>query len=115
MFRCFILKQFLFGFFTFRGSGLPQAYNKWSPVYPTLVRHWQASKGLNKSIIILGNLELPVLYQSMLSVVIRILIILRAHNHPVALWEADLSLLKEYEGSLGYAEGSPLTLLNHFI
>ena len=51
----------------------------------------------------------------MLSVVTRILIILRARNYPVPLWEGDLSLLKAYEGSLGYAEGSPLTLLNHFI
>ena len=33
----------------------------------------------------------------------------------MALWEGDLSLLKVYEGPLGYTEGSPLTLRNHFI
>ena len=45
----------------------------------------------------------------------RILIILRAQNHPVALWESDLSYSKVYEGPLSYTEGSPLTLRNHFI
>ena len=30
-------------------------------VYPTLVRHRQTSKGLNESMIILSNLELPAL------------------------------------------------------
>ena len=33
----------------------------------------------------------------------------------VALWEGDLSLSKVYEGPMGYAEGSPLTLCSHFI
>ena len=47
--------------------------------------------------------------------VARILIILHARNRPVAFWEGDLSLLKVYEGPLGYAEGSPLTLHSHFI
>ena len=42
----------------------------------------------------------------------RILIILRARNRPVALWEGDLSHSKVYEGPLSYAEGSPLTLCN---
>ena len=50
-------------------------------------------------------------YQS----VSRISNILRARNRPVALWEGDLSLSKVYEGPLGYAEGSLLTLRNHFI
>ena len=50
-------------------------------------------------------------YQS----VARILIILHAQNRPVALWEGDLSLSKVYEEPLGYAEGSLLTLRNHFI
>ena len=47
--------------------------------------------------------------------VVRILIILRARNRPVALWEGDLSLSKVYKGTLGYAEGSSLNLCNHFI
>ena len=47
--------------------------------------------------------------------VVRISIILRAQNHPVALWEGDLSLSKVYKGTLGYAEGSSLNLCNHFI
>ena len=42
-------------------------------------------------------------------------IILCAQNCPMALWEGDLSDSKVYEGSLSYAEGSPLTLHNHFI
>ena len=33
----------------------------------------------------------------------------------VALWEGDLSCLKVYEGTMGYAEGNPMTLHNHFI
>ena len=33
----------------------------------------------------------------------------------VTLWEDDLSHLKVYQEPLGYAEGSPLTLHNHFI
>ena len=45
----------------------------------------------------------------------RISIILHTQNRPVALWEGDLSLSKVYEGPLGYVEGSPLTLSNHFI
>ena len=45
----------------------------------------------------------------------RILIILCTQNCPVALWEGDLSLSKVYEGPLGYVEGRPLTLRNHFI
>ena len=45
----------------------------------------------------------------------RISIILRTKNGPVPLWEGDLSLLKVYEEPLGYAEGIPLTLCNHFI
>ena len=36
----------------------PLVYNRWSPVYPLLVRHWQMSKGLNKSMIMLSDLEL---------------------------------------------------------
>ena len=44
----------------------------------------------------------------------RISIILCARNHPVALWDGDLSHSKIYEGPLSYAEGSPLTLHNHF-
>ena len=31
------------------------------------------------------------------------------------LWESDLSLSKVYKKPQGYAEGSPLTLRNHFI
>ena len=79
------------------------------------------SKHLNKSVlIILSDLELRALpyiritnhyYQS----IARILIILCTQNHPVAFWEGDISLSKVYEGSLGCAEGSPLTLRNHFI
>ena len=45
--------------------------------------------------------------------VARISIILRARNHPVALWEGDLSHSKVYERPLSYVEGSPLTLHNH--
>ena len=45
----------------------------------------------------------------------RISIILRTKDGPVPLWEGDLSLLKVYEGPLGYAEGIPLTLCNRFI
>ena len=45
----------------------------------------------------------------------RISIILHARNCPVAFWEGDFSLSKVYEGPLGYVEGSPLTLRNHFI
>ena len=44
----------------------------------------------------------------------RISIILRAQNHPVVLWEGDLPHSKVYEVPLSYAEGSPLTLRNHF-
>ena len=50
-------------------------------------------------------------YQS----VARILIIIHTQNHPVALWKDDLSLSKVHKGPLSYAEGSPLTLRNHFI
>ena len=50
-------------------------------------------------------------YQS----IARISIILHAQNCLVALWEGDMSLSKVYEGLLGYVEGSPLTLCNHFI
>ena len=46
---------------------------------------------------------------------VRISIILHARNRLVALWEGDLSLSKVYEGPLYYAEGSTLTLGNHFI
>ena len=42
-------------------------------------------------------------------------IILRAQNHPMALWQGDLSQSKVYEGPLSYVEGNPLTLCNHFI
>ena len=47
--------------------------------------------------------------------VVRISITLCTQNSPVALWVGDLSLSKVYDGSLGYAEGSPFTLYNHFI
>ena len=50
-------------------------------------------------------------YQS----VVRISIILCAQNHLVALWEDDLSLSKVYKGTPIHAEGSSLTLCNHFI
>ena len=36
-------------------------YNKRSPVYPALARHWQTLKGVNKSMIILSALKLPAL------------------------------------------------------
>ena len=36
-------------------------YNKRSPVYPALARHWQTLKGVNKSMIILSELKLPAL------------------------------------------------------
>ena len=36
-------------------------------------------------------------------------------NHPGALWLVNLLLLIVYEEPLGYAEGSPLTLHDHFI
>ena len=77
-------------------------------------------KHLNEGVLILSNLKLPALpyvapitatYQS----VARISITLRAQNRLVALWEGDLSLSKVYKGPLYYAEGSPLTLRNHFI
>ena len=103
--------------------GLP--VYKWSPVYLTLVRrrmilHWQTtwSKRLNEGMLIkrFGVACFAIrsnnhCYQS----VPRISIILRAQNRPVALWEGDLSHCKVYEGRLSYAEGSPLTLRNHFI
>ena len=50
-------------------------------------------------------------YQS----VARISIILHVRNCLLAMWEGDLSLLKVYEVPLGYAEGGPLTLHNHYI
>ena len=50
-------------------------------------------------------------YQS----IARISIILCTQNCLVTLWEGDLSLSKVCEGPLGYAEGSPLTLRNHFV
>ena len=40
--------------------GLP-VYNQLSSFYPALARHWQASKGLNKNMTILSDLELPAL------------------------------------------------------
>ena len=75
-------------------------------------------KGLNKGVLILSDLELPALpcispitaisgYQNINCI--------RCRNRPVALWEGDLSCAKVYEGPLGYAEGSLLTLCNHFI
>ena len=48
-------------------------------------------------------------------VVARVLIQLHAQYCLMALWEGDLSCLKVYKRSLSYAEGSPLTLRNHFI
>ena len=76
------------------------------------------SKGLNECVLILSDLDLPAMpyvspitaisgYQNINYITLR--------NHPVALWEDDLSTSKVYEGSLGYAEGSHLTLRNHFI
>ena len=50
--HCFISVSLCFG---------PPVYNKWSLVYPTLVKHWQTSKGINESMIILSDLELPAL------------------------------------------------------
>ena len=39
-----------------------------------------------------------------------------AQNPPVLLWESDLLHLKVYKGcTTVYAEGSPLTLCNHYI
>ena len=90
-------------------------YNKRSPVYPALARHQQTLKGVNKSIIILSCLLYHTQHQSLLSVVARISIMLYTRNQPVALWESNLSLLKVYEGPLGYVEESSLTLCNHFI
>ena len=76
-------------------------------------------KRLNNGLLILSDLELLALpyvapihcYQ----LVVRISIILRARNRPVALWEGNLSLSKVYKGTLGYAEGSSLNLCSHFI
>ena len=80
------------------------------------------SKGLNKSIIILGDLELPALpYVAPITAIsgCQNIDYIKHTNHSVALWEGDLSLFKVYEGPLGYvegplgyAEGSPLTLCN---
>ena len=98
--------------------------DKWSLIYPTLVRrifHCKTarSKHLNEGMLILSNLELPGLLCvapiTAISRLPKISIILRAWNHLMALWEGDSPLWKVYEGPLGYAEGSPLTLYNHFI
>ena len=72
-------------------------------------------KGLNESVLILSNLELPALPYVASITAISGMIIFHSRNHPVALWEGDLSLLNVHEGPLGYVEGSPLILHNHFI
>ena len=90
---------------------------KWPAVYPALARKIldTRSKGLNEGVL---NLELPALpYVSPITAisVYQSINYIRCRNCPVALWDGDLSLLKVYEGPLGYAEGCPLTLRNHFI
>ena len=91
----------------------------WSPISALArILHWQTawSKRLNKSVLWFGVSCSAMrgtnhCYQSFA----KISIILCAQNHPVALWEGDLSFSKVCEGPLGYAEESPLTLCNHFI
>ena len=76
------------------------------------------SKDLNKGVLILCDLELPALpFISPITAIsgYQNINCIRCRNRPVALWEGDLSLSKVYEGPLGCAEGSPLTLHNHFI
>ena len=93
------------------------------------------SKCLNKGMLILSNLELPALpYVSAItaisqlpeyrlyyvqklsgSLVWRVRVRSFPANPEVALCGGDLSLSKAYEGPLSYAEGSSLTLRNHFI
>ena len=70
--------------------------------------------------LILSDLELPALpYVAPITAISRLpeyrLYVLCAQNHPLALWEGDLLLLKVCKGPLGCTEGSPLTLRNHFI
>ena len=67
--------------------------------------------------LILSNLELPALLYVPITAIngCQNINYITCRNHPVALWEDVLSLLKIYEGPLGYAEGNPLTLRNHFI
>ena len=98
-----------------------------SPVYPALVRilHWLTArlKRLNderghtyiKQFGVACSAICSTNHFTAIKSVARISIILRARNCLVVFWEGDLSLSKVHKGPLGYAEGSPLTLRNHFI
>ena len=68
--------------------------------------------------LILSDLELPALpYVSPITAIsgCQNIDYITSRNRMVSLWEGDLSLSKVYDGPLGYAEGSPLTLRYHFI
>ena len=92
-------------------------YNKRSPVYPALTRHWQIIKGLNKSMIILSELKLPALpyVAPSLLVAVRISITYVMHikltGGLVGRW---FVMLKSIQATTGLCRGSPLTLHNHF-
>ena len=78
------------------------------------------SKRLNEGMLILSDLRLlALLYAAPITAISQFpeyrLYYTHTQNRPVVLWESDLSHSKVYEGPLGYVEGSPLTLRNHFI
>ena len=76
------------------------------------------SKGLNEDMLILSNLELPVLpHVSPITTIsgCQNIDYITSRNCLVSLWKGDLSLSKVYDGPLGYSDGKPLTLRNDFI
>ena len=75
-------------------------------------------KGLNEGMLILSDLELPVLpYVSPITTIsgCQSIDYITSRNCLVSSWEGDLSLSKVYDGPLGYSDGKSLTLRNHFI
>ena len=95
-------------------------YNKRSPVYPALARHWQTLKGVNKSMIILSELKLPALPYvapsiSLLSVVVRISITYVMHmkltGGLVGRW---FVMLKSIQGTTGLCRGKSFDLTQSF-
>ena len=98
----------------------------WSTSGLLFIPHWQGGffigiclvERSNEGVLILSNLELPALsYISPITAISGYQNIdnIKHRNHPVVLWEGNLSLSKAYKGPLGYAEGRPLTLYSHFI
>ena len=90
------------------------------------IPHWWGGffigRRLNESMLILSNLELLTALPYIAPITTfsgcQSIDYLWAPNRLLALWERDLwsfVTLKVCEGPLGYAEGSPLTLRNHFI